>query len=114
MASQDDGINQLRGINKNLSALVTTLGAAFPGSAVQGTFTCSAAATTVVSDTNVTATSVVLIVPSNAAAATLMAGSSSMYLSARTAGTSFAVATADSGSAAGTETFIYLIVNLAS
>lgn len=74
-----------------------------------GSFTLAAAATTTVTDTNVTANSVVLPFPTNASAATLMAGASSLYVSAKTAGTSFTVATADGGNAAGTETFEYLI-----
>lgn len=112
LATQDDGINQLRGINLNLDRLITRFETAFPMGAVQGTFTCAAAATTTVADTNVKATSIILITPTNAAAGTLQGAATHLYVSARTADTSFAVTTASGGAAAGTETFMYLIVNL--
>ncbi|MEJ2123944.1 MAG: hypothetical protein P8Y47_03810 [Alphaproteobacteria bacterium] len=108
----DDVSAQLAGVNANLSELVNRFATAFPMGAVQGTFTCSNAATTTVTDTNTKATSAIFIFPTNAAAAALMAGSSSLYLSARTADTSFALTTADAGSAAGTETFLYILINL--
>lgn len=76
-----------------------------------GTFTLGAAATTVVSNTSVTGSSIIQIFPTNAAAATLMSGASSLYISARTASTSFTVATADGASASGTETFNYILLN---
>jgi hypothetical protein len=76
-----------------------------------GTFTCGAAATTAVANTNITASSRIQITATNAAAANLMAGAKALYISARTAGTSFTVATADGTAAAGTETFDYFIVN---
>ena len=76
-----------------------------------GTFTAGAAATTAVTNTSVTAASIIFIQPTNAAAATLMAGASSLYISARAAGVSFTVATADAGNAGGTETFNYLVLN---
>lgn len=74
-----------------------------------GTFTCGAAATTTVNDTRVTTTSVIRLMPTNAAAATLMGAATSLYVSARTAATSFAVTTANAAAAAGTETFEYTI-----
>lgn len=74
-----------------------------------GSFTLSAAATTVVADTSVTANAFIMFTPTNAAAGSLMAGSKSLYLSTRSAGTSFTVATADGTSAGGTETFSYMI-----
>lgn len=64
---------------------------------------------TVVSNTSVTTMSHITLIPTNAAAATLMSGSKSLYISARTAGTSFTVTTADGTAAAGTETFTYMI-----
>lgn len=108
----DDISAQLAGVNGNLSELVDRFATAFPMGAVQGTFTCANAASTTITDTNTKAASSIFIFPTNAAAATLMAGSSSLYLSARTASTSFALSTADAGSAAGTETFLYILVNL--
>lgn len=77
----------------------------------RGTFTCTAGATTTVNDTDVTATSIILLMPTNAAAATLMNGATSLYVSARTASTSFALATANAAAAAGTETFEYELLN---
>lgn len=68
-----------------------------------------AAASTVVSDTEVHANSHIDFTPTNAAAATLMAGAKSIYVSARNAGTSFTVTTADGTNAAGTENFTYRI-----
>jgi hypothetical protein len=80
---------------------------------VRGTFTCTNAATTTVSDqaAAVLATSVITLMPTNAAAATLMSGAKSLYVSTRTAATSFVVSTADASAAAGTETFEYIIHN---
>jgi hypothetical protein len=76
-----------------------------------GTFTCAAAATTVVTESRIRgATSRVILVPTNAAAATLMSNPASLYVSAVTGSTSFTVATASGGVAAGTETFWYEIV----
>jgi len=40
-----------------------------------------------------------------------MGGATSLYISARTAWTSFAVTTANAGAAAGTETFNYIVLN---
>lgn len=74
-----------------------------------GTVTLAAANATTVSDTNVGATSVITLMPTNAAAATLMQGASSLYVSTRTAQTSFVVSTADGSAAAGTETFEYIL-----
>lgn len=76
-----------------------------------GTFTLGAAASKTVTDRNVLTTSTILLMPTNADAGTLMGGASSLYVSARTAVTSFAVSTADGSSAAGTETFQYIVIN---
>lgn len=76
-----------------------------------GTFTCGAAATTTVNDVRVTATSRILLQPTNAAAANLMNGATSLYTSAKTGATSFAVTTANAAAAAGTETFDYVVEN---
>lgn len=77
----------------------------------KGSFTCGAAATTTVTQPNVKSTSVVLLVATNAAAATLMAGLTDLYISAKTAGASFAVTTGNGVAAAGTETFDYVVCN---
>lgn len=78
---------------------------------VTGTFTLSAAASTVVPNTSVTSTSIIQWTPTNAAAATLLSGANNLYLSARTSGASFTVTTAAGGSAAGTETFNFSLSN---
>lgn len=74
-----------------------------------GSFTLAAAATTVVNNANVTALCKIILVPTNAAAATLMGSNKALYISTRTAGTSFTVATASAAAAAGTETFDYWV-----
>lgn len=104
--------------NQNLSAqfaaLIAALQTIFPQveSITGGTFTCANAASTTVLQPLTKANSIIIPFPTNAAAGTLMAGATSLYLSARTANTSFAYTTANSASAAGTETFGYLLVNL--
>lgn len=95
-------------INSLTTAFTTFLGVG--GTA--GTFTMDADASTTVADANVTASSLIFITPTNASAATLVSGSSGPYVTNRVAGVSFDVDTADAGSAAGTETFNYLIINL--
>lgn len=76
-----------------------------------GTFTCAAAAATTVNNTSITAASLIFLQATNAAAAALQAGATHLFISARTAGASFAVTTGSGGAAAGTETFNYWIVN---
>lgn len=113
MASLDQVITVGNTLNKNLATLLqainTTLGAL--GKVYSGTVTLGAAATTVVSNPNVAANSTILLMPTNAAAGTLVSGANSPYISARTADTSFTIATAGGGAAAGTETFQYVIIN---
>lgn len=95
-------------------ALIAALVSSFPqvSSITTGTFTCANATSTTVTQPLVAANSYIAFMPTNAAAGTLMAGANSLYTSARTANTSFVVSTAGGGSAAGTETFQYLLVNL--
>lgn len=77
-----------------------------------GSFTLAANTITTVAEVAVlSANTRVLLTPTNAAAATLMQGTKSLYVSAKTANTSFGVSTADGTAAAGTETFDYVIVN---
>jgi hypothetical protein len=76
-----------------------------------GTFTAANATSTTVNDTAVTASSFIDLMETNAAAGTLQAGTNRFYVSARSAGTSFTVATAGGGSAAGTEQFTYIIIS---
>lgn len=82
----------------------------YPATQIKGSFTLDAAITTTVNNTSVASTSVILLSPKNAAAATLMGGVKSLYISAKTPGTSFQVATANGAAAAGTEIFDYLLV----
>ena len=76
-----------------------------------GSFTLDAAATKTVNNSAVMGSSIIIAFPTNAAAATLMNGIKSLYLSAKTAGVSFEVATANGTNAVGTEIFNYLIFN---
>lgn len=96
--------------NQILSLLVTALQNLFPR--IAGTFTLTAAATTTVPQTATTSTSFIQLTPLNAAAATLMGSNKALYISARTQGTGFTVATASGAAAAGTEQFSYSLVNL--
>jgi hypothetical protein len=77
-----------------------------------GTFTLTAAASVAVADTAVIGTNTrITITPTNAAAETLQAGANAIGVTTKTANTSFTVTTAGGGSAAGTETFDYVIFN---
>jgi hypothetical protein len=75
-----------------------------------GTFTLAAANVTHVTNNAVSSSSSVLLTPTNAAAATLMQGTKSLYVTLVNA-TRFDVNTADGTSAAGTEQFLYAIVD---
>jgi len=108
-ASLGDQITVLKGTNEQLSQLVQVLQAIFPR--VTGSFTLAAAATTTVTQPAIKATSIVLLMPSNAAAATLMGSAKALYVSALAPGASFTVATASGAGAAGTETFSYVVSN---
>lgn len=104
----------LQANGKNLNEAIRLLGLLLAGLFIPrstGSFTLSAAATTVVPNTEVTATSFPILIATNAAAGTLMGSNKSLYVSARTAGASFTVATASGVAAAGTETFSYILVN---
>ena len=98
----------LKNSNQNFSQLLQLLGALFPRTT--GTFTLAAAATTTVTQPEVQSNSIIVPLPTNSAAATLMGSNKSLYVSAKTAGTSFTVATASGVAAAGTEQFQYYII----
>lgn len=104
----------LQGNGRNLAALLTllidTLNGIFVPRSI-GSVTLGAAATTVVPNTAVTATTRAIPIPTNAAAATLMGSTRSLYVSARSPGVSFTFATASGAAAAGTETFDYILIN---
>lgn len=80
---------------------------AFNGRIVGGTFTLSAATTTIVSQANVQAGSVILPFATNATAA-LTVRTLGLYISAKTAASTFSVS-CQNGSALGTETFGYIL-----
>ena len=74
-----------------------------------GSFTMPNASDHTVSNGNVLSSSIIIIVPTNSSAATLMGGAKSLKVFDKIPRTSFSVGTADAGSAAGTETFNYII-----
>lgn len=96
--------------SQNFVNLIAALQALFLARSV-GTFTFTAAATAVVSNTQVQANSLIYLMPTNASAGTLVGSAKSPYISARTVGVSFTVATANAAAAAGGEAFSYLIAN---
>jgi hypothetical protein len=105
-------IGQAQGVNQNLAKMVDALQTAFPLHSSTGSFTWSAAATKVVADTSIKAGSIVLLMPTNASAADLVAGAHAPYVSARTAGASFTLATADGNAVVGSGTFEYLAISI--
>ena len=98
-------------LNQNVSRLIQTITSILPFTASAGVFTLAAAATTTVNSSFVKANSIILWVPTNAMAATNEGSVKKLYLSARTAGASFAVSTASGIAALGTETFSYVVLN---
>ena len=104
-AGATDVVTQLQGIVRQLSAWVH----AFEGRAAFGSFTMGVAATTVISQPVVATNSIITLTPTNAAAGTLMGSAKSLYISAKTTGISFTVATANGVVAVGGETFDYSV-----
>lgn len=102
-----DIATKLQTISQTLSATYSLFQNLFPRST--GTFTLSAAATKTVTDANVTTSSFIALMPTNAAAGTLMGSTKSLYVT--TAAGSFVVSTASGVAAAGTETFMYEVRN---
>jgi hypothetical protein len=96
---------------ENISKLIQTLSTILPFSGTFGSFTCSAAASTTVPQPAAAANSFIVLMPTNAAAGTLMGSTRSLYVSARTAGTSFTVTSASGVAASGTEAFSYILIN---
>ncbi len=97
-------------INNTLQNIARQMGlwvAAYNGRIVGGTFTLTNATTTIVSQANVQAGSVIIPFATNATAALTMR-TNGLYISARTAASTFSVST-QNGSALGTETFGYVI-----
>ena len=103
-AGPTDVVTQLQNIVSKLTGLTQ----AITGRVTFGTFTMPAAASSTITQPAVKANSIITLTPTNASAATLIGSSAALYYTI-VAGTSFTVFTADSSSAAGTETFSYLI-----
>jgi len=110
--NNDDAITVARAIAQNLSALIGAFNTFFGVSGTCGTFTMTAAASLVVPAPLVTASSFILLQATNASAGTLMGSNESLYISAKSAGVSFTVATAAGTNATGGETFSYFLINL--
>ena|ERR1700677_4469181 len=102
-------IRQLSNANANTLTLISAIQSVFPR--ITGSFTLAAAATTTVTQPEITATSVVLPFPTNAAAATLMGSAKALYIKTLTPGASFTVETANAANAVGSETFSYIVAN---
>jgi hypothetical protein len=111
MASNDAMLLHAQGVNQNLGKLVEVFATKFALSATTGTFTLGAAASTTVNDVNVKANSLILPIPNTAAAALIMGSTKSLWTSAKVAGTSFTVSTADGTAASGGQSFSYIILN---
>lgn len=93
--------------NQILAQLVQLFSDLFPRSV--GSFTMDAAASKAVTDGNVTSSSAIVLIPSNASAAVLQGSNECLYPTP--ASGTFTVATGAGTSAAGTETFKYLVFN---
>jgi len=100
-------------ILQNMVTAINGLSNAFTAgkSRITGTFTLAAAATTSVTQVAVQATSAIGLTPLNASAAMLMGSAKSLYLSVRSPGVGFTVATADGTNAVGTERFSFTVFN---
>jgi hypothetical protein len=107
-----DMLAQANGLNANLGKLISVMQTRFALAAFTGSATLGAAVTTVVADTNVKAASVILLEATNASAATMQATAKNPYVSVKTAGTSFTIATADGTAATGGQIFSYVILNV--
>jgi hypothetical protein len=107
MSAIEDIVSTLQGGVRNLGQLVQVLSAAFPRTT--GSLTLSNATVTVVADTSVTTSSIVLWSPTNAAAG-LLERSQGLYRASLSPGVSFTLST-QTGTAAGTETFDYVMIN---
>ena len=112
--ANDDANSIMRAAVENLAAL-NRLFAAFLGvKGIAGSFTLAAAASLVVPQALVTASSFIFLSPANASAATLQGSAKCLYVAPAdyVAGVSFTVRTADATNAASGEVFRYLLVNL--
>lgn len=104
MATLDDINSTAQGVARQIGQLVL----AFQGRMLSGSFTLAAGTTTVVAQASAKANSVVIPFATNTSAA-LIERTAGLYNSAISPGTSFSMST-QSGTAAGTETFNYLML----
>jgi hypothetical protein len=102
-----DVVSTMKGAVTNLAALNSTLIAAFPR--ISGSFTLSAATTTLVTQSAISASSLVFWSPTNGTAA-LILRTNGLFHSANTPGSSFSLAT-QAGSATSGGTFEYFVIN---
>jgi len=102
-----DLVSTLKGGVTNLSLMAQAFSAAFPR--ITGSFTLSAATTTVVTEPRVVASSIVQWFPTNATAA-LIVRTNGLYHATNTAGATFTVST-QVGSATSSGTFNYVVIN---
>lgn len=98
-------VSTMQGSVQNLAIIAQAIRDVFPR--VNGTFTMSAGTTTVVTQPSITASGFPLMVATNSAAASMLV-THGLYVSAVTAGVSFSLST-PIGTAAGTETFKYVL-----
>lgn len=110
MASDPSLTGAANGVNNNLGRLVQLMASRFALGAFSGSFKCAASTMTTVTDANVKANSVILLMPFGTAAASLEAGANKPVVTALNAGVSFVITGA--GAAAGTEQYFYVIVNV--
>ena len=95
----------LQAANKLMAKLVGLISGIFPRSF--GSFVLSAASSKVVTDANVTSSSIITLMPTNPSAATLMGSTKSLYVTP--ASGQFTVTTASGLAAAGGEAFSYTV-----
>jgi len=105
MADTDNIVTKLQQGNQLMGQLVNIVNGWMPRAF--GAFTMSAAASKSVTDANCSSASYVVLIPINAAAGTLQGSAKCLYVTA--ANGAFTVSTASAASAAGTESFLYLI-----
>lgn len=100
-------VSTLKGIVTNLSNLNTTLLTVIPR--ITGSFTLSAATTTIVTQASIAANSIVMLTPTNATAA-LIVRTNGLFHSTNTPGASFTLSTQVNSAVAG-GTFEYTVTN---
>lgn len=110
--TSDDMVSVGRAIVEALAALRSTLAGLTP--IFTGQFTMTATATLVVLQPAVVAGSIIVLQAANASAGTLQGSNEHLYISAKSVGVSFTVATAAGTNAAGGEIFSYAIFNPAT